>query len=232
MVWVTQQLCGSSLAAYAAYFYEQAGFAIDDSFNLAVGMYGLAIIGAIISWCLVRSIGRRRLYLCGLYFSLIILLLAGVFGAIPVFTAQPWILGSMIIVLTFVYDLTIGPVCYILVAEIPSTRLRAKTVVLARVAYNIANIITNTITPRMLNPGAWDWKGMSCFFYAGTVVLCLLWCYWRLPEPFGLSYLEIDILFEKRAKASKFREFQARLANTGYLNLSKLEQQAVVWRGY
>jgi SP family general alpha glucoside:H+ symporter-like MFS transporter len=62
----------------------------------------------------------------------------------------------MLIVLTFVYDFTVGPVCYGLVAGIPSTRLRVKTVVLARVAYNITSIITNIITPRMLNPSAWD----------------------------------------------------------------------------
>ena len=33
------------------------------------------------------------------------------------------------------YDLTVGPICYCLVAEIPSTRLRITTAVLARNAY-------------------------------------------------------------------------------------------------
>lgn len=32
-----------------------------------------------------------------------------------------------------------------------------------------------------------------------------MWCYFKLPEPYGLGYLEIDILFMKRAKAAKFR---------------------------
>lgn len=37
--------------------------------------------------------------------------------------------GALLLIYTAVYDATVGPVCYTLVSEIPSTRLRAKTVV-------------------------------------------------------------------------------------------------------
>jgi SP family general alpha glucoside:H+ symporter-like MFS transporter len=138
----------------------------------------------------------------------------------------------MLIVLTFVYDFTVGPVCYVLVAEIPSTRLRVKTVVLARVAYNITSIITNTITPRMLNPSAWDWKGRSSLFFAGTTLICLAWCWFRLPEPVGLTYMELDILFEKKAQARKFKEFQVNPASIGYFSLTQVGPRSdSVWRG-
>jgi MFS transporter, SP family, general alpha glucoside:H+ symporter len=219
-VWITQAMCGSALTGYAAYFYEAAGFDTANSFNLAVGMYGIAILGHIMSWFWMRRVGRRTLYLVGLALSFIILIAAGVVGTIKETAGTSWALGSMIIVLTGVYDATIGPVCYVLVAEIPSTRLRVKTVVLARVAYNIVSILTNIITPRMLNPAAWDWAGKSCYLYAGTTLICLIWCWFRLPEPFGLTYLELDILFEKRAKTGKFREFQVNLANSGYFSLT------------
>jgi SP family general alpha glucoside:H+ symporter-like MFS transporter len=36
--------------------------------------------------------------------------------------------------------------------------------------------------------------------------LCLAWTYFRLPEPKGRTYGEIDILFERRVPARKFRE--------------------------
>jgi SP family general alpha glucoside:H+ symporter-like MFS transporter len=232
MVWVTQQACFSGSGAYAAYFYEQAGFSIENSWNLAVGMSGLAITGGVMSWFLMPRIGRRRLYLYGLFVSAVTLIIAGSIGARPETHAQSWAVGSLLIFLTFIYDLTIGPVCYILVAEIPSTRLRAKTVVLARVAYNVVSIITNTITARMLNPTAWNLKGKSCFFNLGITILCLIWCYWRLPETFGLSYLEIDILFEKKANVSKFRELRAALDSMGYFSLSNDERQGSIWRGY
>jgi MFS transporter, SP family, general alpha glucoside:H+ symporter len=232
MVWVTQQACFSGSGAYAAYFYEQAGFSIENSWNLAVGMSGLAITGGVMSWFLMPRIGRRRLYLYGLFVSAVTLIIAGSIGARPETHAQSWAVGSLLIFLTFIYDLTVRPVCYILVAEIPSTRLRAKTVVLARVAYNVVSIITNTITARMLNPTAWNLKGKSCFFNLGITILCFIWCYWRLPETFGLSYLEIDILFEKKANVSKFRELRAALDSMGYFSLSNDERQGSIWRGY
>ncbi|KAJ9499733.1 hypothetical protein LTR99_000361 [Exophiala xenobiotica] len=232
MVWCTQALCGSSMTGYAAYFYEQAGFDTANSFNLAVGMYAGAICAGILSWIGMRKIGRRALYLAGLALSLIILIATGIVGTLPETDSMSWGLGSMLIVLTFVYDFTVGPVCYVLVAEIPSTRLRVKTVVLARVAYNITSIITNIITPRMLNPSAWDWKGKSSLLFAGTTLICLVWCWFRLPEPFGLTYMELDILFEKKAQARKFKEFQVNLASTGYFSLTQAGPRSdSVWRG-
>lgn len=230
MVWCTQALCGSSMTGYAAYFYEQAGFNTANSFNLAVGMYGGAICAGVLAWVGMRRLGRRTLYLGGLVLSLIILSVTGCIGILKETNRTSWALGSMLIVLTAVYDFTVGPVCYVLVAEIPSSRLRVKTVVLARVAYNIISIITNVITPRMLNPSAWDWKGKSCFLFAGTTLVCLAWCWHRLPEPFGLTYMELDILFEKKAKASKFRQFQVNLASTGYFSLTPTRLDSM-WRG-
>lgn len=233
MVWATQALCGNVLTGYSAYFYEQAGFSTTNAFNLGVGMYGFAIFCGILAWFWMRRVGRRTLYLIGLAGSLIILLAGGIVASLPVTNGTSWALGSIVIVLTGVYDATIGPVCYVLVAEIPSSRLRIKTVVLARILYNIVGLITNTITPRMLNPTAWNWGGKTCYFYAGTTALCLLWCWFRLPDPFGLTYLELDILFEKRAKARKFREFQVNLASTGYFSLSRSDGgRGSTWGGY
>jgi MFS transporter, SP family, general alpha glucoside:H+ symporter len=231
MVWMTQALCGSTMTGYAAYFYEQAGFDTANSFNLAIGMYAGAILAGMLSWFGMRHIGRRTLYIAGLCGSLIILVITGVVGTFKETKGTSWALGSLIIVLTFVYDFTIGPVCYVLVAEIPSSRLRVKTVVIARVAYNVIGIITNILTPRMLNPAAWDWKAKSCYFFAGTTLLCLVWCIFRLPEPQGLTFMELDILFEKKAKATKFREFQVNLASTGYFSLSTQTRNDSVWRG-
>ncbi|KAJ5480022.1 hypothetical protein N7530_005531 [Penicillium desertorum] len=232
MVWITQQVCGTSLMGWASTFYQEAGFSTANAFNLSLGIYGIAIVGAVISWSLLSCFGRRRLYLCGLSALLATLLIGGIVGAFPASRGQLWTLGTLLLILTFVYDMTIGPVCYVLVAEIPSTRLRVKTVVMARIAYNLAGILISWITPRMLSPTAWNWKGKSCFFFAGTTMLCLIWCYWRLPETFGLSYLEIDILFEKKAKASKFRQLRANLERSGYFNIENSAEEMSTWRGY
>ncbi|KAL3458909.1 general substrate transporter [Aspergillus heterothallicus] len=232
MVWVTQQVCGSTLTFYALPFYAQAGFHLHNAFNLAVAMYGVSICANVICWFLLPWVGRRRLFLSGVSLSLAILIICGCVGLMPEIAAQSWTLGSLIIVLTAVYQMTLGPVAYMLVAEIPSTRLRVKTVVIGRVVYNITSIITNTLAARMLSPSAWNWKGKSCFFFVGTTALCLVWCYFRLPEPYGLSYLEIDILFAKRAKASKFRVFQRNLKKSGYDEIPNSEPGTSTWQRY
>lgn len=229
-VWMTQSLCGSPMTGYAAYFYEQAGFKPERAFDLSLGMYGLAIIGGMLSWWWMRWIGRRMLYLWGLAASFVVLVVAGGVGTMTDEVVGSWTLGSLIIFLTFVYDSTIGPICYTLVAEIPSTRLRVKTVVVARIAYNLVGLCINLLMPRMLNPTAWNWKGKTCFFWAGTTLIMLGWAWWRLPEPEGLTYLEMDILFQKRAKARKFREFRVCLEGSGYFSLGG--EGAETWRGY
>jgi SP family general alpha glucoside:H+ symporter-like MFS transporter len=44
----------------------------------------------------------------------------------------------------------------------------------------------------------------SGFFYAGTCFLSLVWAYFRLPEPKGRTYGELDVLFEQGVPARKF----------------------------
>jgi SP family general alpha glucoside:H+ symporter-like MFS transporter len=75
-------------------------------------------------------------------------------------------------------------------------------------------------------------QGKSCFIYAGTALLCLIYCYFRLPETKGLSYLELDMLFEKGAPTAKFKELQQRLANSAYLTVDRAERMRNAWHGW
>ena len=233
MVWMTQALCGAAIMGYVAYFYIQAGFSTTRAFDLSTAMYGLAIVAGMLAWIWMRFLGRRTLYIAGCAMCFTTLVVTGIVGCLKESPAQSWVVGSLIILFSVIYDSTIGPVCYALVAEIPSTRLRVKTVVLARVSYNITSLISNVLMPRMLNPTAWNWKARGSFLWAGTCGLCWIWCYYRLPEPKGLTYMELDILFEKRATARQFRKFQVNLAETGYFSLSTCDKTRGprAWRG-
>lgn len=78
----------------------------------------------------MRHFGRRRLYLVGEVAMIVLLVIIGCMGFISKSnTGGQWAIGGMLLTYTAVYDATVGPVCYCLVAEISSTRLRAKTVV-------------------------------------------------------------------------------------------------------
>ena len=205
VVWMIQTLCGSGLQGYSTQFYEQAGIAVTYSFDFAMGQYALGALGTFLSWFAMAHIGRRKLYLWGLIAMCITLFIIGFVGIAPKYNkAAPWVVGTMLLVFTFIYDLTVGPVCYCLVAEISSTRLRSKTIVLARNFYNIVGIFNNIITPRMINPTAWDWGAKAGFFWGVSCFLCIVWVWFRLPEPKGKTYAELDVLFERRVKARDF----------------------------
>ncbi|KAM3433515.1 hypothetical protein MY4824_005933 [Beauveria thailandica] len=204
-VWVIQTLCGASLMGYSTMFYRQAGLATENAFNMSLTQYAIGFIGTLLSWFLMTRFGRRSLYLYGqcILFTLLVAIGGAAFAGRRNIAAQ-WAIGSMLLVYTFVYDCTVGPVCYSLVSEISSSRLRTKSVVFARNMYNIAGIATNILTPRMLNPTAFNWGAKSGLFFAGTCSLCILWTYLRLPEPKGRTFRELDVLFERRVSAPKF----------------------------
>ncbi|CAK7218455.1 hypothetical protein SBRCBS47491_003516 [Sporothrix bragantina] len=205
-VWSIQNLCGNAFMTYSTYFYEQAGLPTASSFSMSLGMYGIAFVGTLLSWVLLSFLGRRSLYVLGLVLLDVVLLAIGIIAvATPSgSTAASWAIGSLLLLFTAIYDMFIGPVCYSLVAEIPSTRLRPKTIVLARAAFNVWGIVNGILTPYMLNPTAWNWKGKTGFFWAGIATVCAVYCYFRLPEPKGKTFGEIDVLFEHKVPARKF----------------------------
>ncbi|KAL6245551.1 hypothetical protein RBB50_007550 [Rhinocladiella similis] len=204
-VWMIQTLCGSGLQGYSTQFYQNAGLDTTYAFDFQMGQYGLAAIGVFIAWALMPRVGRRTLYLYGLGGSCIVLFVIGFVGLAPSSnTAAPWVIGTLLLILTFIYDLTIGPVCYCLVAEIPSVRLRSKTIVLARNAYNIVGIVNNILTPRMVVTTAWNWRAKAGLFWGGSCFLCIIWTFFRLPEPKDKTYAELDVLFERRVNARAF----------------------------
>ncbi|KAH6643348.1 raffinose family of oligosaccharides transporter [Truncatella angustata] len=206
IVWAIQTLCGSTFMGYSTYFYQQAGMAVDVSFTMTLVQYVMGTLGTIASWSLMRWFGRRSLYLWGQLIMFVLLLAIGCTALTGKSNdAAQWAIGTLLLLYTFVYDSSVGPVCYSLVAELSSTRLRAKTVVLARNVYNVVGIATNFITPRMLNPSAWDWGAKAGFFWAGSCLFCAIWTFFCLPEPKDRTYAELNALFEQKVSARKFQ---------------------------
>ncbi|KAB8216207.1 general substrate transporter [Aspergillus novoparasiticus] len=204
LVWLIQVICGSQLMGYSTVFYIAAGLPSSSSFNMSLIQYGLGVLGTILSWFLMTHVGRRTLYLYG-NIALFWLLLAIGFASLAPHSANVnWAIGALLSVFTFTYDLMVGPVCYSLVSELSSTRLRAKSVVLARNLYNVGNIVVNVLINYQLTSTAWNWGAKSAFFWAGVCFCCVVWVFFRLPEPKGRTYAELDVLFERGVSARKF----------------------------
>lgn len=213
-----QVACGQWFASNVVYFLQQAGLDSERSFDLGIVTGGLALAGTIAAWFLVPKVGRRTLYLVGLAVMLGMLLAVGSMGIPAPTEAIGLASGALFMVFIVAYDLSVGPIAYCLAAEIPSTRLRIKTAVLACTFCNIGGIGANLINPPILNPTSWNLRGKGAFIWAGLCLLTLIWTYFRLPETKGLSSAEIDVLFEKRISARRFRKVEINVFQRGLGN--------------
>ena len=211
MAWAIQNLSGNSFSNYSTYFLEQAGLSSSNSYSFAMGQYGINMLGVFGSWFLMTlGIGRRSLCLYGLCGLCVMLLIMGFLGLVPDSHRDQASMatGSLMLIWALFYQLTVGTVCYSLVAELSTRRLQIKTVVLGRCLYNIVAIICGVLTPYMLNPSAWDWGNYAGFFWGGICFLCIIYAYFRIPEPRGRSFAELDLLFERGVSARKFATTQ------------------------
>lgn len=144
----------------------------DMSFKLTIIMFVIGIVRTLVSWMITSHCGRSNIYFYGLCCMSVLLLLIGGLGCSSQKNAS-WGVGGLLIVFAFAYNSSLGPLVYCIVTELPSSRLRAKTVIIARNLYNIAGIVVQVITPYMLNPTAWNWKAKSGFLWAGVCIIGL-----------------------------------------------------------
>ncbi|KAI8716196.1 MFS domain-containing protein [Fusarium sp. LHS14.1] len=204
VVWAAQILCGNAILGFVIVFLQAAGWSEVQSFNLNISLSACYIIGGMICWLLFPHLGRATIYMSGLAFMFCCLLAIGGLGWSDSKDAYLAV-GLLFVVSTLCNMITIGPVCYPIVAETPSGRLRYKTIVIGRFVYNLTAIFNNAVTPRMISASGWGWGAKTGLFYAGTNLLCFIWCWFRLPETKDRTFGEIDILFENKVPARKFK---------------------------
>lgn len=155
----------------------------------------------------MRYVGRRRLYMTGMAFMALLLFIIGCLTLSHDSNAK-WGQAALCIIWLLTFSLTVGPVGWAIPAEVSATRLRSKTVVLARNAYYLAQIVANVIEPYMMNPTAWNWKGYTGYFWFVFAFFTLVWAFFRLPESKGRSFSDLDVMFAAKVPTRKFRNFR------------------------
>ncbi|KAG6066648.1 hypothetical protein E4U32_005595 [Claviceps aff. humidiphila group G2b] len=209
MVYLIQVIGGNPLIGYANYFFEQAGLSSSDAFSMGVANTALGFVGTIISWPLMNyfNLGRRTIYNSGLAVMTALLFVIGILSIPKNNTGVIWAMASLMDVWTFVYQMTVGPICFVIISEISATRLRERTIAIATAVQAGASIVTTIAMPYMLNSNEANWGGKSGFLFGAISVVCLVWCYFRLPESRGRTYEELDILFQRRISAREFKAY-------------------------
>lgn len=211
MAWLTQAFAGTPFISFGVQFMMKAGLSSRHGFTMSLVQTALGLIGCFIAMWVLTRFGRRIIYLVGLGFFVVDLIVIGCLGIPSPAQGLSWAVGALMVIMVVFYQITIGPACFTVVAEMPSTQLRAKTVAFARACYNAGGFITNVIMPRMISENEWNWGAKGGFFWAGIAGLFFTWTFFRLPEARGLTYSELDLLFEHKTRTRGFSQEAADL---------------------
>ncbi|KAI5363265.1 putative major facilitator, sugar transporter, major facilitator superfamily [Septoria linicola] len=200
-----QILCGICFAYNSSYFFSQVGLGVSATYSLALGGTGLAFVGCLVNWsALMPNFGRRTIYIWGMAGMCAILMIIGVLN---IWTSNNNVaMAQAVLTLgwTFIFQLSAGQLGWALPAEMGSTRLRQKTICLARDSSNITGLIGGTLQQFMMNSQALNLKGHTGFVWGGTCFGMFVWSYLRLPETWNRTYHELDIIFAKKVPAREF----------------------------
>ncbi|OHW93446.1 sugar porter family MFS transporter [Colletotrichum incanum] len=210
-----QVLSGSSFAYNSVYFFQQAGLKPQDNYDLNVGGTALALVGTVVNWvAFMPYFGRRRIYLWGMFSMATILFVIGILdrvGRMPNAATEPigWVQASLTLVWTFIFQLSVGQLGWAIPAEVGSTRLRQKTICVARFTYYVMSLLASTIQPYFINPNAWNLKGTTGFVWGSSAFATFIWAFFRLPETKGRTYEELDYLFHNDIPTRLFESTEA-----------------------
>jgi SP family general alpha glucoside:H+ symporter-like MFS transporter len=205
MAFAGQMFSGLAFAYNSTYFFQQVGLTPIQTYRLNIAGTCMALAGTLVSWfALLPYFGRRPIFLYGMISLSMIQYIIGVLNIWTEVDAVAMIQAVLTLVWTFVFQLSIGQLGWALPAEIGSTRLRQRTVCLARNTYYLAFVAAQTLQPFFMNPTQWNMKGYTGFFWGTTALLTFAWAFFRLPETKNRTYEELAWLFAEGTPARKF----------------------------
>ncbi|GMM35181.1 hypothetical protein DASC09_025060 [Saccharomycopsis crataegensis] len=211
VVYVVQVLCGVPFVMnYSTYFFELAGLPTKRAFDLSLGGTAIGFAATCCTGVLLAYVGRRPLYNTALAFTTVLLWIIGFIDIPKNYFNRPELANTqagLMLVWSFVYQLSAGPLCFVINGEIPSTKLRSKTIAFATAVQATFFVAATVALPYMLNPGNGDLRGKTGFIFAAFSTLCVVWAYFRLPETADRSFEELDIMFHRGVATRKFKNY-------------------------
>lgn len=221
LMYASQNFAGNLIANQATYFFErehihladamkltsraEAGISTDFSFQLNLINSCLGLVPNIASWFISVRFGRRTIYLWGTLTNFTFLILLGICASTPQNKSTNYAQACLGVIISFVYAGTLGPISYSIIAETSSVRLRALSTGVGRAAYYVAEIPMIYLASQMLNSTGWNLAGKCGYVWGGTAAVCYVMAYFFLPELKDRSYREVDIMFNRKLPARKFK---------------------------
>jgi SP family arabinose:H+ symporter-like MFS transporter len=190
---VLQQVTGiNAVMYYAPEIFKETGAGTNSSLLQTILVGFINFVFTIIALWLIDKVGRKALLLVGSASMAICLIVIG-FAFHTGNTAGPLVLVFILLYVAS-FAISLGPVVWVIIAEIFPNRIRGKaTAIAAMVLWAADYLVSQTFPPLLSSAGP-----ASTFWIYGSMALIALLFTWRVvPETKGKSLEEIESLWAK-----------------------------------
>lgn len=183
----------NAIIYYGPSILKDAGVSISNSFMNQV-IFGVAnLLFTLIAIWKVDSLGRRPLYLIGTIGAGVSLFLTGLCFYLG-FTSNIWLLLAVLLFLGS-FAFSIGPLKFVVAAEIFPNSIRGRAMALSIMVMWIADTIVGQLTPILLREAG---AAYTFWFFAFFCLVGFIFVYKLLPETKGQSLEQIETFWREK----------------------------------
>jgi len=198
---VFQQFTGiNTVIYYAPTIFQFAGFKSAAAILATVGVGVVNVLMTILALRLLDRAGRRPLLLYGIVGMVISLGILGYAFLLPSLSnVIAWIAVISLAVYVACFAIGLGPVFWLMIAEIYPLKIRGRAMGVATVANWGSNLLVALTFLSLLHALGRAW---TFWLYAIVGILSWMFVYWMVPETKGRTLEEIEASWRKHAPQS------------------------------
>ncbi|KAK9364970.1 general substrate transporter [Lipomyces kononenkoae] len=199
---------------YSTIFLEQIG--TSDPFRLTIASACCQLAGAIIGPFVVDSAGRRPVALIGMTLLMVIDFVA---GGLACKGTDNKSIALAVAILSFLFNVIWTASFYglsmVVPSEVANVRLRNHTMSYTVGWCQTTAVITTCAVPQITSAGAGNLGAKMYLVFGGCMVCIIIFTFFMVPETKGLTFPQIDEMYEKGVPAWRWNSELSRIENLG-----------------
>jgi sugar porter (SP) family MFS transporter len=211
----------SFVANYQAVFLQLIGF--KEVLLMAVVVYVIGVAANMVSMATVDIVGRRSVLLCSsLLLGACMITIGGLTanGTDSMSYEMQVAAVVMLMLWFFCFQVTWGPLSWVLTAEVPPSQVREKTVALCGMSAYLTGLVIVFVNPFTQA----DIGGQVAFIYGGLSILAFLFAWFFVPELKQRSLEQIDEMFQDKVPTRAFKSHVCRVSAEGDVDKEEKEE--------
>lgn len=196
MVLAFQQLSGINyFFYYSTTLFKDLG--IKDTYATSIILSSVNFSSTFVGIYLVESLGRRTTLIYGSFSMFVCMIFYSAFGSLNLRTELSSIVMIIVTCLFIsIFAITLGPVSFVLVAELFPTRIRGTSMSICSAISWLVNFAIAFVTPPLISKIGF----LLGFIFAGCLLLATIFEVIMVPETKNKTEEDIDLMFLNNAK--------------------------------